>query len=111
MERHDMTEQAIHDIDDDKKLSLAEKIAKLRDKAEAVMGTPEAEAFLMKAQELMTRYFISEELIAKAAGKTVQDTITTETFTYTGIFRKALMDIGWAIVRANGCRGAMTDVP
>jgi hypothetical protein len=105
-----MTEQAIHDIDDDKKLSLAEKIAKLRDKAEAVMGTPEAEAFLMKAQELMTRYFITEELVAKAAGRNVQEEIITDTFTYTGIFRKALMDIAWSIVRANGCKAVMTEV-
>lgn len=83
----------------------ADKIAKLLRKAENPAVTPqEAEAFLAKAQELMTQWGIDEALIAKAAGQEVKEEIVEEIIKYTGVYHAALFDIGWAIARANDCK-------
>lgn len=83
----------------------ADKISKLLRQAENVAGTPEADAFLAKAQELMTMYAIDEDMIRRAEGKDRPDAIVTkESARYTGIFQVALMQIGFAVVRANDCQ-------
>lgn len=85
----------------------ADKIAKLLRKAENSAATPaEAEAFVTKAQELMTTYAITEELLARARGVNLEqrEEIVEETIDYTGIYRQALYDIGSAIAKANNCR-------
>ncbi len=89
----------------DAQASYADKIAKLLRQAEGTDSEAEAEAFTAKAQALMVKYAITEELLARAEGRQVQDVIVTERVTYTGIFSRALFDIGWSIVRANDCKG------
>lgn len=89
---------------EDSKLPYAERIAKLLRKAEATDSEHEAEALTQKAQQLMVTYAITEELLAKAQGKQVQDQIVEETIVYTGVFSRALYMIGAAIGRNNDCR-------
>jgi len=81
----------------------ADKIAKLLRKAESTSSQEEADALYSKAQELMLTYAISEEMVARAAGKTVQDKIVSEHIDYAGSYQAALFDIGAAIARANDC--------
>jgi hypothetical protein len=89
----------------------ADKIAKLLRKAEST--TPEeAEALVAKAQELMTEYAISEELLARARGdnRAEREEVVQETIEFTGIFRQALYEIGQVITKANDCRAMHENV-
>jgi hypothetical protein len=88
----------------DAQLSYADKIAKLLRQAEGTDNANEADAFNARAQSLMIKYAVSEELLAQAEGRQVQDTIVQETIVYKGIFHMALFDIGRAIGDANSCR-------
>src|SRR6266487_2915724 len=92
----------------DELLPWAERIAKLLRKAENTDNVDEAEAYTTKAQQLMVKYAITEELLARADGRQVQDVVVQESITYVGVFHRALFNIGWAIVRANDCRGFIT---
>ena len=89
----------------DQKLPYAERIAKLLRKAEATDNVQEAESYTSKAQELMVTWGISEELLNRAQGKQAQDKIEQQLFRYTGIYQAVLMDIGWALIRRNHCKG------
>lgn len=85
----------------------ADKIAALLRKAEDSAATPaEAEAFVSKAQELMTKYAITEELLARARGANLQsqEEIVEVHIDYTGIYRQALYDVGKVIAQANNCK-------
>jgi len=88
----------------------ADMIAKLLRQAESTNHPEEAEAFTVKAQELMAKYAISEVLLARAQGRELPETIVRERIKYTGIFQVALMQIGYTVARANGCRGIQTKV-
>ncbi|SRR6266581_3202605 len=92
----------------DAQASYADKISKLLRQAESTDSEAEAEAFTAKAQALMIKYAITEELLARAEGRHAQDVIVTERVIYTGIFHRALFNIGWSIVRANDCKGLIT---
>lgn len=84
--------------------SYAEKIAKLLRLAENTANEEEADAFNAKAQALMVKYAVSEQLLAKANGWQVQDTIEQSHIAYTGIFHMALFDIGRAVAINNDCK-------
>jgi hypothetical protein len=91
------------DIEQDKQLSYADKIAKLLNLAESTDNANEADAFNARAQSLMIRYGISERLLAQARGHQLQEEIIEHTITYKGIFHMALWRIGSAIARENNC--------
>lgn len=95
-------------IDDTTGEKYADKIAKLLRKAESTNSQEEADALFSKAQELMLTYAISEEMLAKAQGKTIEDKIVTDYIDYSGSYREALFDIGAAIARANDCKVLIT---
>lgn len=85
----------------------ADKIAKLLRKAEdPKVGSAEAEAFIVKAQTLMTQYAITEEMLARARGANIEEheEIVEERIKYTGVYSAALFDIGAAIARANDAK-------
>jgi hypothetical protein len=82
----------------------ADKIAKMLRKAEST--TPEeAEVCIAMAQNLMTRWAISEAMIAKAAGKSADDKIEQEEIILTGLFHEVKCYVTWGVVRANKCKG------
>ena len=88
-------------------VDYADKIAKLLRKAEDSAATPaEAEAFLIKAQALMTQYAITEDMLAAARGVNLEqhEEIVEERIRYTGVYSAALYDIGAAIARANDAK-------
>jgi hypothetical protein len=88
-------------------VDYADKIAKLLRKAEDKAATPqEAEAFLVKAQALMTQYAITEEMLSQARGVNLEqhEEVVEETIRYTGVYSAALFDIGAAIARANDAK-------
>lgn len=87
--------------------TYAEKIAKLLRKAENPGATAEeAEAFITKAQELMTKYAIEEALVnaARIGSAKVAEKIVRDQIVYRGGYAPAQYDIGAAIARANDCR-------
>lgn len=80
----------------------AEKIRALLAKAEST--TPEEAALLVtKAQELMTRYAISQAMIDQAAGTTT-DVIEQREVILVGNFHERKMSITNVVARANNCR-------
>src|ERR1051326_8295178 len=83
----------------------ADKIAKLLRKAESTTQE-EAELLVQKAQELMTQYAISEELISRAKGENAKkrEEIIEKTINLTGQYRNELWDIGATCARNNDCR-------
>jgi len=85
----------------------AEKIAALLAKAEGTTFQEEADAFLAKAQELMTRWAIDEAMIDNARG-VERDVIEQREFVYGGFYASDKGGLTWPIVRANGCRGVYT---
>lgn len=89
---------------EDKQTTYAEKIALLLRKAENTTSEVEAELFTAKAQELMTKYAITEELLAKAEGRQVQDHVIQDSIVYRGIYQAALFNIGKAIAVNNNCK-------
>lgn len=86
----------------------ADKIVKLLRKAEST-APEEAELLTAKAQELMTRYQISEAMIAEREGTGTSEELTEVQLTYTGVYRHALMELGFACAKQNGCRAFYTD--
>jgi hypothetical protein len=87
----------------DEQVTYADKIAKLLRKAETTDSVQEAEALTAKAQALMVRFAISEELLRQATGEQEQDHIEKDSITYKGIFHMALFDIGCAVADTNNC--------
>lgn len=102
------------------KIKYAERIAKLLRQAEdPAVGQAEAEAFLGKAQALMTQYAIDEQLIAAAKADNADqapEKIVEDVIEYSGGYHPALFDIGAAVARAQGVkvliskRGNRTDL-
>lgn len=91
----------------DQATKYADKIAKLLRHAEKAGTKEEADTFIEKAQELMVQYAISEELVNQARGENEKTTeeIVQRDLLFTGIYKEALMQIGYAIVNTNDCRG------
>lgn len=90
----------------------ADKIAKLLAKAESTNSQQEAEAFVAKAQELMTTYAISEAMLQDARngnGKEREQVIEVK-LDYKPPRSKAASNIGIAIARANGCKILVSDM-
>lgn len=88
---------------EDKQESYADKINKLIAKAEST--TPEeAELLLAKAQELMTRYAISEALLDQVRG-VESDVIESFKFQHGGYYAADRGNLTWIIAQANDCRG------
>jgi hypothetical protein len=86
----------------------ATKIAGLLRKAEST--TPEeAELLVAKAQELMTKYAIDEQMLAVASGKTADDAIEQRTLVFVGIFRDTQLNITSALKRVNNCKAVYID--
>lgn len=83
---------------------IPDKINKLLTKAESVAGTPEADALIAKATQLMIKHEIDEAMLAASRGKNAPDEIVEVTLEYTGIFKDSTMTIGFACAKANGCK-------
>lgn len=88
----------------------ADKIAKLLRKAEDPnIPQPEAEAFFMKAQELMREYAIDEAMLASARGiELTPENVVEEQIHYHSTYSRAQFEIGAAIARANDCKVLVT---
>lgn len=87
----------------DKDQKYADKIAKLLAKAEDTDNPAEAEIFTAKAQELMTQYAISEQMIREQEGKPREE-IVEEYIVYGGTYGAAHARIGQNIGEANNCK-------
>lgn len=86
----------------------ATKIAGLLRKAEST--TPEeAELLIAKAQELMTKYAIDEQMLAAASGKTADDQIEQRTLVFVGILREAKMAVASMLRNVNNCKAVHMD--
>lgn len=85
-------------------LKYAERIAKLLRQAEATTFPEEADAFMAKAQQLMTLYAIDEATLEQLRDRGKREEVTQETIIYGGIFSRALFEIGRAVARANDCK-------
>jgi hypothetical protein len=84
----------------------ADKIAKMLAQAESVAGTPEADAFIARATQLMMKYQIDEAMIAAARGlQSAKEEIIEVTVPFTGVLQKNTMNIAFAVIRANGLQG------
>jgi hypothetical protein len=89
---------------EDLQTKYADKIAKLLAKAQDKAASPnEQDAFLAKAQELMTRYAIDEAMVQAAMGEEREE-IVKEEITYKGVYAMELMGIGATIAKAQGAR-------
>jgi hypothetical protein len=86
----------------------ADRINKLMAKAELTEFPEEAEAFIAKAQELMTEYSIDEAML-RAAAPVVTEEIEELKLVYTGGMRKATYRLGLRLAEYNGCRAFYTD--
>lgn len=91
---------------DDSAEGYATRIQKLLNLAESASTDAERDIFNAKAQALMQRYEISEQMIATARGASaeVQDTITTISVKQTGIFQKERRKVTAAISKASTVR-------
>ena len=89
----------------------AEKIAKILRQAESVAGTPEADTFVRRAQELMTTWCIDEAMLARARGdvEKVKEDIIEETIEYKGVYHRAQYQIGSTITGSNDCKALITN--
>lgn len=96
----------------DSATKYAEKIAKLLAKAESTNSQQEAEAFIAKAQELMTTYAISEAMLqdARNGNSKQREEIVEKHLDYSPPRSKAASAIGVAIARANGCKVLVSDL-
>lgn len=86
----------------------ADVISKLLAKAESVAGTPEADAFMARATQLMMKYQIDETMIAAARGLRgtgKPEEVIEFDIPYTGIFKDTSMHIAFQVMRANNCKG------
>jgi hypothetical protein len=91
--------------------TYADKIAKLLRKAEnPAISQEEAEVFIQGAQRLMTKYAISEAMIAAAREENgaVKEEIIRDEIIFKGGYAPALWDIGAAIAKANDIRCLIT---
>jgi hypothetical protein len=86
--------------------SMIDKIRKLLAKAESTDFGPEAEALYAKAQELMLRHAIDEEIIRKAKPRDQQAKPIIEVFQYsdTSRMRMAKAKLLNSVARNNRCR-------
>lgn len=88
---------------EDQRQKYAEKIDKLLRKAEST--TPEeAEALMAKAEELMLTWAIDQAMIDQLRGKEKREEIITANEMYTGVYHRALYDIGSSIAWPNDLR-------
>lgn len=86
----------------------ADRINKLMAKAERTEYKEEAEAFLAKAQELMTEYSIDEAMLRDCQPRVTEE-IEELKLVYTGGMRKVLYRLGIRLAEYNGCRAFYTD--
>lgn len=89
---------------EEQKETYAEKIAKLLRKAESTTSDAEAEALVAKAQQLMIKWSIDQDMLDRANGKAKQEVVVEQNVTYTGIYHQALVQTGFAIARNMHCR-------
>jgi hypothetical protein len=90
-------------MDADKREAMINKITALLSKAENKGCTPEeSEAFYAKAQELMTKWAIDEELL-RMSGKLVDDVIKTIRVDVASTYFMAMITLWSAVGRANDC--------
>jgi hypothetical protein len=87
----------------------ADRVNKLMAKAESTEFPEEAEAFLAKAQELMTEYSIDEAMLRAARPGEAVEEIAELKLVYTGGMRKVLYRLGIRLAEYNGCRSFFTD--
>ena len=85
--------------------TYADRIGKLLRKAEDPATTPEeAEAFFAKAQQLMIKYAIDQEMIDRAAGRETTDTIVEKRIEHAGIYQSVLFDLTALVAKNNDCK-------
>jgi len=86
----------------------AEKINKLLRQAESTEFEEERDAFVEKAQELMTRYSIDEAMLAMQRGESDKgekpEAIVQESMMFEGMYGKAHISLAFSVARANHCR-------
>jgi hypothetical protein len=94
---------------DDAKADVADKVRKLLTQAEDRAATPEeAQAFTMKAQELMTKYAIDAAMIADPAKAS---DMVDRGWTINGPYASHKVSLVNAIARTNDCRAVYTSLP
>lgn len=86
-----------------------DKVVKLLRKAEETDVPAEAETFMAKAQELMTKHSIDEAMLADREDKPAEE-IVEEVVEYAGVYRVALRGLGHVIAKANSCRSFYCDM-
>ena len=89
--------------------ALAARITALLDKAESTQYPAEAEVFLAKAQELMTRYAIDEAMLAGARGE--PDRIISTDLLIINPYASAKSILLGAVANSNRCRVVSADEP
>jgi hypothetical protein len=93
---------------DDAKADVAEKVRKLLTQAEDRAATPEeAQAFTMKAQQLMTKYAIDAAMITDAAKAAA---MVGEYWTIDGPYASHKVTLVNAVARTNDCRVVYTSL-
>jgi hypothetical protein len=91
------------------KREVAEKVRKLLTQAEDPAVTPEeAQAFTMKAQQLMTKYSIELAMVSDAAHA---DDLVETGWTIESPYATHTVNLVSAVARANDCRAIYSDLP
>ena len=94
---------------DKTRADVADKVRKLLAQAEDPAATAEeAQAFTMKAQQLMSKYSIELAMINDAADA---DRLVTHGWTVLGPYASHKVTLISSIARANDCRAIYTDLP
>lgn len=87
---------------------VADKVRKLLAKAEDPAATPEeAQAFTLKAQQLMSKYSIA---LAMVSDESRPDALTARGWTIPDPYASAKVSLVNAVARANDCRAIYTDL-
>ena len=95
---------AVHKV----KEELAEKVRKLLNQAEDPAATPdEAQAFTMKAQQMMTKYSID---LAMVAGQAETDRIVEDGWTVQNPYAVHKVSMINSVARVNDCRAIYADL-
>lgn len=93
----------MENTNEEKRQAMIDKITALLTKAEDKGCTAaESEAFFAKAQELMTKWAIDEQML-KLSGKSINEKIVTATVTIPSTYFAALIWLWVHVGRANDC--------
>jgi len=106
---HDVRSTATREAFSRSREEVAEKVRKLLTQAEDPAATPEeAQAFTMKAQQLMTKYAIDLAMITDA---TRADKVVARGWAVHGPYAAHKISLANAVARTNDCRAIYSDRP